>query len=81
MKYWNYIKNLLLPVAIFGSLSGMVTGAVISLYRFCASRIIHVSEQMYALLRAHPVWIAAAVAAIAAAAFLFSRVYRRSRMY
>ncbi len=78
MKYWNYIKNLLLPVAIFGSLSGMVTGAVISLYRFCASHIIHVSGQMYALFRARPVWIIAAIAVIAAAAFLYSCIYRRS---
>ena len=76
MKYWNYIKNLLLPVAIFGSLSGILTGAVISLYRFCASHVIHLSGGIYAQLRAHPLWIIAAVGVIALAALLYSRVYR-----
>ena len=77
MKYWNYIKHLLLPAAIFGSLSGILTGAVISLYRFCASHIIHISGEIYAHLRTHPLWIAAAVGVMALAAFLYSNIYRR----
>ncbi len=77
MKYWNNIKTILLPAAIFGSLSGVLTGAVISLYRFCASHAIHLSGELYTYLRTHPLWITAAIGVIALTAFLYSIVYRR----
>ena len=38
---------------LLGGIAGGVTGAVITLYKFCAKHIIHLSERQYHFLRFH----------------------------
>ena len=77
MKTLQHLKNLILPVFLFGSLSGALTGALITLYRFCASHVIALSGKAYEFLRENPPWIFAAAAVLAGAALLYGALYRR----
>ena len=63
---------------LLGGIAGLVTGALITLYKFCAKQIIHLSEEGYDQLRHHPVWIFAAVVALFGLAVLLAHIYRRT---
>ena len=63
---------------LLGGVAGAVTGAVITLYKFCAKHIIHLSEEGYAFLRQRPLWILPAVAALFALAVVLGHIYRRT---
>ena len=60
-----------------GAVSGIGTAAVLILYKYLAERVIHLSEGAYHHLRHHLWWVPAAVAVMAAVAWLLSRIYRR----
>ena len=63
---------------LLGGVAGAVTGAVITLYKFCAKHIIHLSEEGYAFLRHNPLWILPAVAALVGLAVVLGHIYRRT---
>lgn len=63
---------------LLGGVAGAVTGAVITLYKFCAKHIIHLSEEGYAFLRHNPLWILPAVAALVGLAVVLGYIYRRT---
>ena len=76
-RYKNFLINLIFPAVIFGSLTGILTSVVITLYKWCATRVIAFSEAGYHHMREH-LWIALPVlAALVGVALLFSRIYRR----
>lgn len=76
-RYKNFLINLIFPAVVFGSLTGILTSAVITLYKWCAARVIAFSEAGYHHMREH-LWIALPVlVALVGVAFLFSRIYRR----
>lgn len=75
-KRINFV-NQLLPVVLFGSVSGILTGALISLYRFCAARIISLSGTLYETVRRAPIWCAAAVIAAVMLALLLHALYKK----
>jgi len=62
---------------LFGSVTGVLTGALITFYRFCAAHIIAASEKLYAVVRARPILLPAAAAVMAGIALLYSVIYRR----
>ena len=43
-RYKNFLINLIFPAVIFGSLTGILTSVVITLYKWCAGRVIAFSE-------------------------------------
>lgn len=63
---------------LLGGVAGLVTGAVITLYKFCAKQIIHLSESGYDILRHNPLWILAAAVALGGLAALLAHIYRRT---
>ena len=63
---------------LLGGMAGAVTGAVITLYKFLAHHIIHLSEQGYHHLRDHPLWLIPAAAALFGLAWLLTATYRKT---
>ncbi len=63
---------------LLGSIAGLVTGTVITLYKLCAKHIIHLSEEGYHFLRHNPLWILLAVVALFGLAVVLSHIYRRT---
>lgn len=77
MKNWRYFVHLILPVLLFGSLSGAGTGVLISLYKFCAGKVLALSAETYAWLRLHPVALFAVLPVLVLSAWIMAIVYRR----
>ncbi len=74
--YTNYFINLICPAFVFGSVTGVLTALVITLYKKCASLVIGVSESGYGFLRENPYWIALAIVAFIGIAILLSVLYK-----
>ena len=55
-KYKNYFINLIFPAVIFGSVTGILTAVVITLYKLCAKHVIAASEAGYHFLRENLLW-------------------------
>ncbi len=53
-KRMTYIKNILFPCLIFSMITGMVTGALIFLFRGCSSFLMGISSELYAYIRKEP---------------------------
>ena len=77
MRNWRNFIKFILPVLLFGSLSGAGTGVLIALYKFCAEKVLSFSSDVYAYLRLHPLVVLAALPVLAAAACIYSVIYRR----
>ena len=50
-KHTNYFVNLIFPAVVFGSVTGILTALVITLYKLCAKHVIAASEAGYHFLR------------------------------
>ena len=61
---------------LLGGIAGGVTGAVITLYKFCAKHIIQLSERQYHFLRSHPLWLIPVAVLLFGLAVLLARIYR-----
>ena len=73
----NYILNLIFPAFIFGGVTGILTGAVISLYKLCAEHVIHFSAHTYEKLREHMLYVPIVLVAFAAIAALLHLIYKK----
>ena len=76
-KYRNFFINLIFPAVIFGSVTGVLTSVVITLYKVCAKHVIAFSEAGYDFLRHHLLWVIPVLAVLVGVAFLFAFIYRR----
>ncbi|MDO4419572.1 MAG: chloride channel protein [Ruminococcus sp.] len=76
-SYINYFINLICPAFVFGSITGVLTALVITLYKLCASMIIGVSEKGYEFLRLNPYWVALVIVGFIGLAILFSNLYKK----
>ncbi|MBQ2765814.1 MAG: chloride channel protein [Clostridia bacterium] len=74
----QYFINLIFPAFIFGSLTGILSAAIIMLYKLCAKHIIHFSEIGYAYLRGQVYLIPIIAALLFGVALLFAFFYRKS---
>lgn len=72
----TYLYNLLFPALLYSALTGVVVGAVIVLFKFCAGHVIAFSGQVYSLLRERPLLCAAAAVVLLGFSFLYHIVYR-----
>lgn len=77
MKKANFIRHIGTGL-LLGGITGGITGAVITLYKFCAKQIIHLSEQGYAFLRHHPLWLIPTVMGLLGVAALLALVYKKT---
>lgn len=73
-RYKNRLKNLILPAVVFGSLSGVFTAVLVTLYKFCAGKIIHFSEHAYGYVRTHLWLLPVGLVAVLGVAFLYKWV-------
>lgn len=71
-----YIKNIIFPCLIFSLITGAFTSFIILAFKAASGYVMEWSEEVYALLRAHPVFLPAALLIIAAIAFLSRYFYR-----
>jgi len=73
----KHIFRSVLPCVWFGAVTGIGTAVVVVLYKYLAGRIIHLSDGIYTALRTRLWLLPAAMAAVAAMAWLLGRLYRR----
>ena len=76
-KYKNYFINLMFPAVIFGSVTGILTAVVITLYKLCAKHVIAASEAGYHFLRQNLIYVLPVLAVLVGVSFLFAHIYRR----
>lgn len=77
LRQKRYFTNLLFPMLVFGSLTGVTTAIVISLYKFCAGYIIHFSEKGYTFLGEHLYLIAPILGVLLLVAYVFDICYKK----
>lgn len=77
-KYKNYFINLIFPAVIFGSVTGILTAVVITLYKLCAKHVIAASETGYHFLRENLIWVLPVLAGLVGVSFLFAYIYRHA---
>lgn len=75
--YFNYFVNLICPAFVFGSVTGVLTALVISLYKKCAGYIIGFSEAGYTFLRGNLWWLPLVLAAFVGISILLSALYKK----
>ncbi len=61
-----------------GGVTGVITGTAITLYKFCAKHIIHLSEKGYVFLRHNPLWLIPTVLGLLGLAALLAAIYRKT---
>lgn len=76
-RYLSYFVNLIFPAFIFGSVTGVITAVVITLYKLCAKYVIELSGVLYSLLSDNLIFIPLVLAALFFVSLLYSRVYKR----
>lgn len=77
----HILVNMILPVLLYGGITGTVVGICIALFKFAASHVIAFSKNCYTyigerLLAGNPFPLLGAVAALVLLAFLLSHLYR-----
>lgn len=78
LRQKRYFKNLLLPTLVFGSVTGVFTALVITLYKLCAKYVIHFSEVGYHQLRSHLYLAPVVIALLFVIALIFAYCYKKS---
>ena len=71
------VVRLIFPAIFFGAITGMLTAAVVVLYKLCAKHVIHLSEYGYDILRQFPIWSLACLGVLLGLAFLLALIYRK----
>lgn len=73
----KYVINLIFPAFILGSITGILTGAIITLYKFCAKNVIAFSETAYEFVRNNLYLIPVVLVGLFGLAVLFYFVYKK----
>lgn len=73
----KYVLNYILPAVSISAVSGFLTGAVITLYKFCASKAIMLSETAYHVLSEKVYLIPVAFVAVFVLAVIYSQCYKK----
>ncbi len=76
-KYKNYLINLIFPAFVLGSVTGIVTSIIVSLYKLCAKWVIGLSETGYEYVRHHLYLALIIIPALFGIALLYSYIYKR----
>lgn len=53
----TYIKNILLPCLVYSGLTGIFTGCLIFLFKLAVSKVVPLSEEIYAFVRENPAFL------------------------
>ncbi len=74
--YRNFFLNLIFPALIFGSITGVLTSIVVTLYKFIAKSIIVLSAQGYSYMQEHLYILPIAIIVSFGLSFLFAYIYK-----
>lgn len=77
-RHGHYLINLIFPAFVFGSVTGVLTATVVTLYKWCAHHAIHLSELGYRHLRERPWLIPVVLAVFFGLALLWAAAYKRT---
>ncbi len=77
-RFKSFFINLILPVLVFGGIAGILTGAIVTLYKFCAKHILHFSEIGYEYIKGHLYFIPITLVALFGLAFLFYLIFKKN---
>lgn len=75
-QYKRYIINLVMPAIIFGFITGTLTSFFVTLYKYLAHHIIHLSKIGYEFLREHIYLLPVVMLLLLGISFLLARIYR-----
>ncbi|MBR2459924.1 MAG: chloride channel protein [Clostridia bacterium] len=75
-KFKSYFINLTVPAVVFGSITGVLVGVVVTFFRWCAAHAMRLSEYLYGVIRGNFLWLIAAVAVFFGVSVAFSRIYK-----
>ena len=82
MKNFNetkkHILSYTLPALMFGALSGAVSAAVVTIYKWFAKNSVAISEKAYHFLGQNYVYIPIAIVVLLVTAIIFARIYRNT---
>lgn len=73
----THLTSSVLPAVVFGAISGVCAGAVVTVYKLCAKGAVGASSDLYAFLQKHLWFIAVAIPVLCAAAYLMHRIYQK----
>ncbi len=73
-----YALKLVFPIVVMGTLTGAITGAGVTLYRFIAHEVIGISKGAYALIQQKPYLLLALLPCLLAFAFLLGYIYKKT---
>ncbi len=77
-RFRSYFSNLILPAFVFGGIAGILTGAIVTLYKFCATKVIHFSEIGYEYLKTHLYFIPIVLILFFGIAYLFYLLFKKN---
>lgn len=70
----QYLNNVLLPILLYSSITGIICGALISAFNYVSSVLSGISVGLYELVRANPAFIPVLFAALILLAFIMSLI-------
>ena len=76
-RFFGYIRNLLIPAFVFGSITGILTAIAVTLYKVGVKYAIELSEQGYAYLRGHWYLVFPLAAVLFSFSCLLAYLYRK----
>ncbi|MBO5286481.1 MAG: chloride channel protein [Clostridia bacterium] len=77
-RFINYIVNLIFPAVVFGSITGVLTGAIITIYKWCAKHIVEISSYIYNFLHNYLYLLPAVFVVLFGVSYLFSLIYKKN---
>ena len=78
-KLFNYINNVIFPCFILSVFIGVLTGILIFIFKICSSKIIHLSQDIYAYVRVNPKYIPLLILGAILLGFLSSFILKRAK--
>ncbi len=77
-RFRNFFKNLILPSFVLGSVAGILTGAIVSIYKFCAKHVLQFSIVGYEFVRERLYFIPIVIILLFGLAFLFYLIFKKA---
>lgn len=77
-NYLNHCSNIIFPALVLGAITGCVTAAVVVVYKFLASKVIGLSEQLYHNIGNYIWLVPVVIVLLFGVAFLLSKIYARN---
>lgn len=78
-RYKNYFVNLIFPALIFGSITGILTSIIVTMFKLCAKFIVDFSSKGYVYLREHLYLLPIILIALFGIAFALAFIYERHK--